>query len=191
MTGRTHDLAAFTGLTIAFVATPLAPMSLATLVAAIGANFVGGLAPDLDSASASLWRSIRGGTLISPILAPILGGHRFISHSLVGLLGTAWLLKHLLAALNTVLLVDMNVIWWAFMIGMVSHIFTDMLTRDGVPFLFPIPWEIGIPPFRFLRMRTGGLIEKSLVFPGLILTNAYLIYLNYGKLLDFLRHYLS
>lgn len=191
MTGRTHDLAAFTGLTIAFVAMPLTPMSLGTVITAIGANFFGGLAPDLDTASASIWRSIRGGQLVSTILAPIFGGHRFISHSLIGIALAGWFLDIGLTALNAILLVDMNIVWWSFMIGFISHILTDMVTREGVPLLFPFPYEIGIPPFRFLRIKSGGLIEKTLIFPGLIVLNGYLIYLNYGKLLDFLRHQIS
>lgn len=190
MTGRTHDLAAFTALTAAFAYLPLTQMSLATLFTAIGANFVGGLAPDLDNSTASLWKQIRGGTFIGKILAPVLGGHRLISHSLVGLFLTGFILEKILQALGTILLVDMSVVWDAFMIGMISHLFMDMLTKEGIPLLFPLPWNIGIPPLASLRIKTGGLIEKSIIYPGLMILTGYLMYLHYAKILDFFRHYI-
>jgi membrane-bound metal-dependent hydrolase YbcI (DUF457 family) len=190
MTGRTHDLAAFTGLMTIFVTQPLMSMSIATLVTALAANFIGGLAPDLDQPTAELWTRIRGGSIIGKLLAPIMGGHRMISHSLIGLAIWAFCSKWVLTQLGTLLLVDMNIVWYAFMIGIVTHFLTDLLTRDGLPLLFPLPFMVGFPPFKSWRMKTGSWIEKSIVFPGLILINAYLIYHNYFKLLDFLRLHL-
>lgn len=190
MTGRTHDLAAFTGLTLTFAYLPLLNMSMATLVTALAANFIGGLAPDLDQPTADLWRRIRGGSLIGKLIAPILGGHRMISHSLIGLwlwgIGSSWLLERL----GAILLVDMSIVWAAFMIGIVSHYIMDVFTKEGLPLFFPLPFIIGIPPLKSLRIKTGELFEKSIVFPGLILINGYLIYQNYFKLLDFLRSHL-
>jgi len=190
MTGRTHDLAAFTTLSFAFVYFPTPDISLFTLITALGANFIGGLFPDLDNASSNLWKKVRGGSILSRLISPLLGGHRMISHSLVGLMLTGFLLTHLLTALSKVLLVDMHVIWWSFMLGVVSHLATDALTKDGIPLLFPLPFQIGFPPFKFLRLQTGGRIEKSLVYPGLILTCGYLYFKNYSYVLDFLQNHL-
>lgn len=53
MTGRTHDLAAFTALTIAIATTPIPHMSLATAIVAFSANMIGGLAPDIDQPTAA------------------------------------------------------------------------------------------------------------------------------------------
>jgi hypothetical protein len=64
----------------------------------------------------------------------------------------------------------------------------DLFTRDGVPLLFPIPLRFGIPPLGFLRIKTGGLVEKSFVFPVLIFLNGTLYYLHYEEVLIFLRH---
>ena len=191
MTGRTHDLGAFTGLTLVFVQIPLVEMTLATMVAAVAANFIGGLAPDLDNSTSRIWKQIRGGSLIGKILAPIMGGHRMISHSLVGLFISGWLFEKFLGAISDVLIVDMTIVWWAFMIGMASHLVLDMVTKEGVPLLFPIPVEIGIPPVKRLRITTGKMIEKSIVFPGMMLLNGYLVFQNYGKVLDFLSNYLT
>lgn len=190
MTGRTHDLAAFTALNYIVATQPLKEISLATMIVALGANFVGGLAPDIDQPTADLWRRIRGGTLIARLISPILGGHRFISHSLLGVFLWGWLLEKALAQIHTVLLVDMSIVWWAFMIGYVSHLVIDMLTKDGVPWLFPIPLRFGIPPLRVLRIHTGGLVEKSIVFPLLIVANGYLFYAFYTKYLILLNQYI-
>jgi len=191
MTGRTHDLAAFTALNYIFVNYPLTQISLATGVVSIGANFIGGLAPDLDHVTSGLWQNVRGGSIIGRIIAPILGSHRMISHSILGVvlfgLGTRWFLN----AISNILIVDMNIVWWSFMIGLVSHIITDLITRDGAPLFFPIPINIGIPPFRFLRIKSGGLVEKSFIFPGLIIFNGWMVYTNYSKYLDFLRDYIK
>lgn len=187
MTGRTHDLAAFTALNFVLVSVPLEKMTLATALVAFTANMIGGLAPDLDQPTAGLWRKLRGGSLLGKLLSPLLGGHRFISHSVVGIIMFGIILQILLELISSVLIVEMNVVWWAFMIGFISHLIMDTFTRDGVPWLFPIPFRFGIPPLRLLRMKTGGLIEKSFVFPVLIFINGVLIYLYYDKVLEFFK----
>ena len=191
MTGRTHDLAAFTALTYVVVTHPLQEISLATALVAFTANMVGGLAPDLDQPTANLYRRVRAGNLVSKLISPLFGGHRFISHSVIGVFLFGFVLQILLNAIGTVLLVDMEVVWWAFMIGFISHLIFDTFTREGVPWLFPIPIRFGIPPFKFLRMKTGGIVEKSFVFPGLFLLNVYLFYSNYSKILDFIKYYVT
>lgn len=191
MTGRTHDLAAFTALNYVLVTNPLPDMTLSTALVAFSANVIGGLAPDIDQSTSGLWRRMRGGSVFGRLIAPMLGGHRYISHSLIGVFLFGFVLDQLLNIMKTFLIVDMNIVWWAFMIGFLSHLVTDTFTREGVPWLFPIPFRFGFPPLGFLRMKTGGVVEKSFVFPGLLLINAYLIYTNYSKILDFLRHYIK
>ncbi|HRN96373.1 MAG TPA: metal-dependent hydrolase [Candidatus Levybacteria bacterium] len=190
MTGRTHDLAAFTALTLTMSIIPLEKMTLATGLVAFSANMIGGLAPDIDQPTGTLWNRTRGGSVISRMISPMLGGHRFISHSIIGVVLFGWVLKLALGLMSSVLLVDMNIVWWAFMIGFVSHLVMDMFSRDGVPLLFPIPIKFGIPPFRKLRMKTGGLFEKSVVFPGLIFLNVYIIYTNYDKFVKFITDFI-
>ena len=187
MTGRTHDLAAFTALSFVVATQPLPEITLATAAVAIGANFLGGLAPDLDQTTSEFWDHVRGGTFISKLIAPLLGGHRFISHSIIGIFIFGFIVDIFLQALSNVLLVNMEVVWWAFMIGFVSHLLTDSLTREGVPWLFPIPIKFGFPPIGILRFKTGGLIEKSFIFPGLVIINFYLLYAYYGSYVEFIR----
>lgn len=191
MTGRTHDLAAFTALNMAFVVASPIEMTAVTLIGAIGANMIGGLMPDIDDATADIWDKVRWGNALSKIIRPLMGGHRMISHSLIGMWIFGQLLDLLLGALSHAILVDMDIIWWAAMIGYFSHLITDSLTTEGVPWLFPIPFRFGFPPLKFTRIKTGGVLEKAVVFPALLLFNAYIVYLNYPTYELFLQKYLS
>jgi membrane-bound metal-dependent hydrolase YbcI (DUF457 family) len=188
MTGRTHDLAAFTTITILASAQALPHMSLATAFVAFSANMIGGLTPDMDQSTGALWHKVTLGTVIGKFVAPVFDGHRHISHSILGLIIFGILAKILLAIISGVLLVDMNIVWWSFMLGVLSHLIMDTFTHDGVPYFFPIPLHLGIPPIKVLRMHTGGIIEKGIVFPGLFLLNMYLFYAYHAQIINFLRH---
>lgn len=188
MTGRTHDLAAFTALTATLIVVPPEHISLATGIVAFAANLIGGLTPDIDQPTAKLWHEVPAGSFVGRIIDPFLGGHRTISHSVIGILLFGFLAKLLLGAMASVVLVNMAIVWWAFMIGFVSHIVMDLLTHEGEPLLFPIHFRFGFPPIKALRIKTGGLVEKLVVFPGLILINIYLFYTHYNFFLNFLKH---
>lgn len=184
MTGRTHDLAAFTALTYIVAANPLPnQLSLATALVAFSANMVGGLAPDLDQPTANLYKKVRGGSILAKLISPFLGGHRFISHSILGIFIFGFLTRFILDKTGSVVLIDMQIVWQTSLIGFISHLIMDTFTKEGIAWFFPIPWRIGFPPFSILRLKTGGLLEKSFVFPGLLITNVYLIYHNYDKFL--------
>ena len=191
MTGRTHDLAAFTTLTAVLAYEPLMKLSLATAIVAVAANMIGGLAPDIDQPTAGFWQKIPAGSIFGRIINPLLGHHRMVSHSLVGMALAGWGLKYLLAYMHTFLLVDMTVVWWAFMLGFASHLIMDSLTKEGVPWFFPIPVRLGFSPIKKFRVTTGGLVETIVVFPALLAANAYLIYYHYGKFITFITHNIS
>lgn len=191
MIGRTHDLAAFSALSYVVATQPIESVSLSTAIVAFSANFIGGLFPDIDQSTASLWRRIPAGSIFGKLIAPLIGGHRLLTHSLVGVVLTGLGLKYILGLASSVLLVNMEIVWWAFMIGVISHLIMDSFTRDGVPFFFPFPIVIGIPPIRSLRIKTGGVIEKFVVFPGLILVTAAIYYYHYDKFLTLLKQYLE
>ena len=192
MTGRTHDLAAFTALSFVVATQPLPQdITLATAMVAISANFVGGLAPDIDQSTATLWGRLRGGRIWGRLFAPLLGGHRFISHSIIGIFLFGYGAKFILQMMSGVLIVDMDIVWWSFMIGFISHLVMDTISRDGVPWLFPIPIRLGFPPFRFLRMKTGGFLEKTAIFPGLIIINIWIYYTYYNRFLEIIKWYIK
>lgn len=187
MTGRTHDLAAFTALSAIVATQDMPQMSLATAFVAFSANMVGALAPDIDQSTGVLWKKIRAGRFLGKLLAPVFGGHRNISHSILGLVFFAVASKVLLNLISGILIVDMEIVWWSFMIGVVSHLIADTFTYSGVPWLLPIPIKLGIPPIRTLRFHTGSFVEKGIVFPGLILLNMWIFYAYHAKIIDFLK----
>jgi inner membrane protein len=192
MTGRTHDLTAFTALNIAFlIEQPLPHMTFGTVAAAIGANMIGGLMPDIDNATSDIWDKFRGGNIIAKLIKPLIGQHRMLSHSLVGMIIAGFLCNLFLIWLKKYVLVDMNIVWWSIMIGYFSHLVSDSMTKQGVPWFFPIPLRFGFPPFKFLRIETGGFVEKSFVFPGLLILNGYLLYSSYDSYINFAKSFLN
>ena len=191
MTGRTHDLIAFTTLSAIVLTQTLHPISLGTAIIAFNANLVGGLMPDIDQPTAKLWHDIPAGSVFGRIFSPLLGGHRFISHSFFGIFlfgGLSWWVLH--AAQKTIL-INMDIVWTAFMIGYISHVIADTFTHEGVPWLFPLPVKLGVPPIKALRPHTGGFVERLIIFPGFILLNGFLYYENYHKVLEFLHSYVK
>lgn len=191
MTGRTHDIAAFTALNAIVISSILPHVSFATVIGVVTANLIGGVTPDIDQSTGVLWHKIPGGTILGKLVAPFLGGHRHISHSLLGVLLFGFLSNSLFSFLGRTILIDMHSVWLAFMIGFLSHLVMDTFTKEGVPWLFPLPIKFGIPPFAFLRIRTGGFLENFFVLPLLILLNLFLVYTNYGKYLTFIHQYIK
>lgn len=191
MTGRTHDLFGFTLLHIVFLSMPIPSMSVATGIGSLGMVFIGALAPDIDQPTADLWRRLPAGNIIGRLISPILGSHRMISHSFLGILLFGYFSHLLFQQLATIVLVDMNIIWWSFMVGFVSHIIIDSLNREGIPLLFPLPFKFGFPPLRLLRMKAGGTTEKTIIYPVLLLLNAYLVSQHYQTYLTFFREFIK
>src|SRR5437667_11524053 len=120
MTARTHDAAAITALLAAIFVMPLQTVSLGTALLVVLANQIGGIAPDIDQPTAPFWRNLPVGGFLGKIFDKMLGGHRFFTHSLLGLaafgFGALWLLN---LAHGIMPHVDVHIVWWAFIIGMV------------------------------------------------------------------------
>ena len=77
MTGRTHDLAAFTVLGFIALTYPLPNITLATGLVAVVANMIGGIAPDIDQPTAPFWRNLPVGRIFGKVFRLVIGGHRF------------------------------------------------------------------------------------------------------------------
>jgi len=188
MTGRTHDAAALTalGLTVAFFGVP--SVTLATALVAILANQIGGIAPDIDQPTAPFWRNLPIGRFFGRFTDKLLGGHRFLTHSLLGAAILSWLAHWLLIFLQPIMPhVDIHLVWWAFVIGLISHLIMDSFTKEGVPWFLPIPIKLGIPPVKALRITTGKVIENFIIFPGLILINIALCAHYYPQIVAFIH----
>lgn len=191
MTARTHDLAAITALALVVVAHPLPQLSLSTLLLALLANQIGGITPDIDQPTAPFWRNLPIGHFMGRVVDKGLGGHRFLTHSLLGVALFGFLARALLGFLHPLMLhVNNGYVWWAFMIGMLSHLVMDTLTKEGVPWLLPIPVKFGVPPLRRLRITTGKLVESAVIFPILILADIWLVHSHYVYLVNYTHHLL-
>jgi membrane-bound metal-dependent hydrolase YbcI (DUF457 family) len=188
MTGRTHDLAAFTAINFIVATQPIAHMSLATAFVAFSANMIGGLTPDIDQSTGALWHKMTLGVIFGKFVSPLFGGHRHISHSILGIILFGVISRLFLVLISGVLIVDINIVWWSFMVGVVSHLVTDSFTHEGVPWLFPIPLHFGVPPIEALRFHTGGIIEKGIVFPGFLLLNMFIFYSYHAHIIEFLKN---
>jgi inner membrane protein len=188
---RTHDLAAITGLTITVVTlSPLPSLSVATILVALFANQLGGIAPDIDQPTAPFWRNLPIGGVIGRVVGKMLGGHRFLTHSLVGLGLMGFLVYWLLVILQPIMPhVQTEYVWWAFMIGMFSHLIMDSFTKEGVPWLLPIPIKFGFPPLKRLRITTGKSIENFIVLPLIGVMLIYICAAHYTDLVDLLHEH--
>lgn len=188
MTGRTHDTAALTalGLSVAFFGVP--SVTLATVLVALLANQIGGITPDIDQPTAPFWRNLPIGRFFGRFTDKLLGGHRFLTHSLLGAGLFAYAANWLLIILRPIMPhVDIHLVWWAFVIGLISHLIMDSFTKEGVPWLLPIPIKLGIPPVKALRITTGKVIENCIIFPGLILVNIALCAHYYPQIVAFIH----
>ncbi len=188
---RTHDVAAITVLAAVVLAQPLRTVTLSTAIVAVVANQIGGIAPDIDQPTAPFWRNLPVGGIFGRLIGRTLGGHRFLSHSILGLALFGFLTNLLLQFLHPIMPnVDIGLVWWAFMIGMVSHLVMDSFTKEGVPWLLPIPWKFGFPPVKRLRITTGKKVEHFIILPLLILVAVWLFSSHYVEISTFVHQYI-
>lgn len=189
MTARTHDLAAIIALGVVVMLEPPEALRLSTLLLAVFANQLGGIAPDIDQPTAPLWRNLPEGHFVGKVFGRLLGGHRFLSHSILGFALFAWLSNLLLHFLHPIMPhVDIRLVWYAFLIGYASHLVMDSFTKEGVPWLLPVPYKFGLPPLRRLRITTGKWVENGIILPALIILSIWLFASNYTQLVDMFRH---
>jgi inner membrane protein len=186
MTSVTHQLVALTAGSLVLVTHPqTSGPALATIV--VIAVMVGALTPDLDQPAANLGNRLLGARVVGKIANQFSGGHRHFTHSILGLLaigyGLHWIINHWLAPgmANSA-----QFVWWAFMIGYVSHIVADTFTDRGVPWLWPLPWHFQIPPGpAVFRVTTGSFVEVLILRGGLIIFLAILLRSNMAIFLNF------
>lgn len=149
------------------------PVSLGPVLAtlAIIAVMVGALTPDLDQPTANLWRRMLGGRAIGNIFQAFSGGHRHMTHSLVGIIGIGLLLRwFLFTFIQPQFHPEGIALWSAFMIGYISHPIADTLTDRGVPWFWPIQFQVKIPPGpEEVRVTTNSLVEQVIVRGGIVI----------------------
>jgi inner membrane protein len=178
MTARTHDIIAFASLMSVAAYFPPGELNVMTGSAAIVGNVVGALVPDMDQATNRLWDLLPVGNFFGNIFRNLMLHHRTISHSILGGFIFYKLLNFAVPKFLNPAYVNANIVVASIMIGFISHVAADMVTKEGVPLFFPLPFKIGFPPFEALRITTGKFVEKFIVFPGVI---AYIVWLVANK----------
>lgn len=150
-------------------------------VLAVIAVMSGALTPDLDQPTATIWRRMIGANTLGNIFQVFSGGHRHFTHSLLGIGLVGWGLHWLMSTfLQPAYVSAAVIIWYAFLVGYISHPIADTVTDRGVPWLWPLPWNIRIPPGpEEVRVTTDSLVERVLVRGGALIVAASLLY-NHG-----------
>ena len=187
MKARTHDLAAITALGVVVMVQPEHTLTLGTAITALIANQLGGIAPDIDQPTAPFWRNLPIGGIFGRVVDKMLGGHRFITHSILGLALFGFLTRLLLTTLHPIMpSIDIELVWWAFMIGMLSHLVMDSFTKEGVPWLLPIPFKFGFPPLKRLRVTTGK-IGEAIFFVAILGFDVWYCSTHYHEIMQLLH----
>jgi len=167
MVARTHNAFAFASLVTAAVYFPPVGINVMTLVTSFIAVSIGALIPDMDSSGNTLWKLLPSGAILSKNLRKIFYKHRTLTHSLLGVglfyVGLAFLLPRILNPG----FVDPLIIHASIMVGYASHLLADSLTEEGIPLLFPLRINFGIPPIRRMRIKTGRWFENLVIYPGI------------------------
>lgn len=166
MTARTHNAFAISTLATAAAFFPPKDLNVLTLVGCVIAADIGALFPDMDQAGNSLWNLLPAKHGLSKVLRRIFYKHRTLTHSVVGMYLVYVFLTWLLPKLLNPIFVNPKLILTAFMLGYVSHLLADSLTEEGLPLLFPIDLNIGFPPIKKWRIKTGKWFEKFVIYPG-------------------------
>lgn len=186
MSGTTHQIIALVG---AFWLLTLYPIQLGPLLGffAVVAIMVGALTPDLDQPTANLWRRLLGGRAIGNIFQRFSGGHRHLTHSILGIILIAIILRW---GINTLISPTFQaqfiVLWYAYLIGYISHPLADTLTDRGVPWFWPFHLNLKFPPGpEELRVTTGSFVEIFIVRGALIVITLLLLSSHWSTLTRF------
>ncbi|RJO62792.1 MAG: metal-dependent hydrolase [Dehalococcoidia bacterium] len=159
MLGRTHILAGLTAGLIVSRYTGQGGELITMGVAAAAA-----LLPDIDSSKSMISRNVP----VAPWVLENTMGHRGAMHSIAGALAVSLLISFLLRQWYPAAIIQSMIP--AFMAGYLSHLVLDTLTNSGVPWLWPLPLRIRLP-----LAQTGGLLERTVVMPALVLVFLVLI----------------
>jgi len=133
--------------------------------ALLSATLVGSILPDIDEPNSYAGRRNKGTShLIKAVF-----GHRGITHSILGLA----VLSALIYAVIYYYQLDIQYLYF-FNIGYLSHILSDLLTKSGVPLLYPYKKNLKIP-----IIRTGD--KKEFIFRTIVYAGLLFMIVNYVK----------
>ena len=187
MTARTHNAFAIATLVTAAAIFPPENLNLLTLAGSLIAVNIGALFPDMDQAGNDLWKLFPAQHNFGRVLRRVFYKHRTLTHSIVGLYLVYQLLLWLLPKVLNPAYVDPEMIMYSFLAGFISHLIADSFTEEGLPLLFPINLNFGIPPIRSWRIKTGKWFENILVLPAAWLYVVWMIHQNRVIFVNILR----
>jgi membrane-bound metal-dependent hydrolase YbcI (DUF457 family) len=180
MTDKTHQLIGLTAATFAFLV--LHPDTLVSLPIAISVTIgavVGSVAPDIDQPTSSLWNRIPLGGIWGRIVSECLGGHRNLSHSILGVYLFSLAINWISSTLPPAWLIEPRLFTQSALIGFIAHLVADSITVMGIPLLWPLGKNMGFTPrpFHGIRIVTGKWFENLVVFPLIIITFIGIIFI--------------
>lgn len=131
--------------------------------ATLGAAAIGALLPDVDTPTS------RAGFCVYPLALYLEKkfGHRTITHSFFGTAVFAMLIAPLLFWHSGAL--DLQAIYFALLLGYISHLLADAATKSGVPLAYPNRRSWVFPGNETYRVRTGSAAELGVLLAFLLL----------------------
>ena len=177
MTGKTHQaigLAAASA--VYFASQPTTPLTWSIAGTVLVGAFIGSLLPDIDQPTSNFWQSIPLGDVGKSIVPKTLGGHRNLSHSLLGI-ALFYVISSIIASYLLSNNIDHAILLQSLLAGFIAHLVADMITVHGVPLLWPFGHAMGFPPKPFdgVRIVTGKWFENLVVFPLSLILLGYIL----------------
>ncbi|OGM58755.1 hypothetical protein A3A50_03140 [Candidatus Woesebacteria bacterium RIFCSPLOWO2_01_FULL_38_20] len=96
-------------------------------------------------------------------------------------------MKWVLPKLFNSAFIDIRIVLISLMIGFISHLLADSLTKEGLPLFFPFSFKLGMPPISALRITTGSWAENFIVFPGVLVYLVWFVGNNKDQLINVIR----
>lgn len=175
MTDKTHQTIGLAAATAGWlVSQPDTPVTWGIAGTVLLGSFIGSIFPDIDQPTAGIWRAVPMGKVMNQLVCRVLGGHRNLSHSILGVL----IFYLLINLAGYWIRIDHDLFVMSAMIGFVAHLIADSVTVQGIPLLWPFGDNMGFPPrpFHGIRILTGKWFENLVVFPLSILVVIILIF---------------
>ena len=168
LTGKTHlTFGIGTGV---LAATLINPDSTALGIGMMGMTMLGSLAPDIDSRTSKISKKMK----VLSVVTSKMFGHRGFIHSPICMLLIYFVTIAILNKYNATQYVNLL---YAFLIGYGGHLFLDLLTKGGIPLLYPFSRK----KFHLTNFKTGGKAEKILfIFACFICITMVVVYFAYG-----------
>lgn len=140
------------------LAGPVLGFPIALVALTLPAAAFAGTLPDIDHPSSWLGRRLPG---VSHLVRLVLG-HRGGTHSLLAVLGCFLGLTYLRTHTNlsSLSVAGATIVTSAILVGYLSHILADALTKSGVPLLWPLRKSFRSP----IAFTTGGMVENIVTF---------------------------